>query len=173
MCIRDSIIIPNRVDDFLGTGADFTQIASSAQQLDRPTDLDFFPILGKYELWVVNQRTENEGGSTVTLFNAGQDNQETLQRVDGNAWHFMSLPTGIAFAESGFFGTSPGVQDANHSGGTFTGPSLWTSDEDIYARPSGGNGSHMDMLHGSPFSMGIAHEKDNVYWVYDLSLIHI
>jgi hypothetical protein len=34
-------------------------------------------------------------------------------------------------------------------------------------QPSGGNGSHLDMLHGSPFSMGIAHEVDNVFWVCD------
>jgi WD40 repeat protein len=38
---------------------------------------------------------------------------------------------------------------------------------DIYAQPSGGNGSHLDMLHGSPYSMGIASERDNIYWVFD------
>ena len=37
----------------------------------------------------------------------------------------------------------------------------------VYARPSGGNGSHLDMLHESPYCMGIAHEKDNVFWVFD------
>ena len=28
-------------------------------------------------------------------------------------------------------------------------------------------GSHYDMLHESPLCMGIAWEKDNVYWVFD------
>jgi sugar lactone lactonase YvrE len=44
---------------------------------------------------------------------------------------------------------------------------LWSTNLDIYAQPSNGNGSHMDMLHGSPFSMGIENEKDNIYWVFD------
>ena len=79
----------------------------------------------------------------------------------------MSLPTAIAFSDNGNFGTSAGVQDANHNNGTFTGPSLWSSDPDIYAQPSGGNGSHLDMLHGSPFSMGIASETENAFWVFD------
>ncbi|MFT7588327.1 MAG: hypothetical protein ACI959_000534, partial [Limisphaerales bacterium] len=58
--------------------------------------------------------------------------------------------------------------DANHDGGTpFTGPALWDSNLDVYAMPSGGNGSHIDMLHASPYSMGIAHEIDNVFWVFD------
>lgn len=89
-------------------------------------------------------------------------------KVDGNSWHFMSLPTGIAFSDDNFnFANSAGVQDANHNGGTFTGPALWSSDPEVYAQPSGGNGSHLDMLHGSPYSMGIAHEVDNAFWVYD------
>ena len=144
-------------------------MASSSNGLDRPTDLDFFPILGKDELWVINQRTENQGGSTVTISDATADTPSDFQeKVDGNSWHFMSLPTGIAFSSDNFnFANSTGVQDANHNGGTFTGPALWSSDPDIYAQPSGGNGSHLDMLHGSPFCMGIAHEVDNVFWVYD------
>lgn len=166
--IFPNIIVPNIVDQFLLVPPVFTTVATSANQLNKPTDLDFFPILAKNELWVVNERTESSGGSTLTIYDAGQPDQTFLHRVDGNAWHFMSLPTGIAFSDDNFnFATSPGVKDANHSGGTFTGPALWSSDPDIYAQPSGGNGSHLDMLHGSPYSMGIAHEADNVFWVFD------
>mgnify|MGYP000945722608 FL=1 len=162
------VVPPNLVDQFLLTAPVYTTVATSADQLDKPTDLDFFPILARNELWVVNERTETTGGSTLTIYDAGKNNQTMWDRVDGNAWHFMSLPTGIAFSNDNFnFGTSPGVKDANHSGGTFTGPTLWSSDPDIYAQPSGGNGSHLDMLHGSPYSMGIAHEADNVFWVFD------
>lgn len=166
--IYEKVIAPNHIDEYLEVEPIFNVVATASNQLDRPTDLDFFPILARDEVWVINQRTENAGGSTLTINGASEPNPDFLHRVDGNSWHFMSLPTGIAFdPESFFFANSPGVQDANHSGGTFTGPSLWTSDPDIYAMPSGGNGSHMDMLHGSPFSMGIAHEVDNVYWVND------
>ena len=163
------VIVPNKIAEFLVSPPIISEIANSSDQLNKPTDLDFFPILGKDELWVINQRTENAGGSTLTISDAtAEPPTNFLSRVDGNAWHFMSLPTAIAFSDDNFnFASSPGVQDANHNGGTFTGPSLWSSDPDIYAQPSGGNGSHLDMLHGSPFSMGIAHEVDNVFWVYD------
>lgn len=165
--IFPKVVIPNIIDGYLNTIPNVTKINTGADNLNNPTDLDFFPILAKNELWVINQRDEAAGGSTTTFYDAGETDQTSLHRIDGNSWHFMSLPTAIAFNENGFFGTSAGVQDANHGGGTFTGPTLWSSDIDIYAQPSGGNGSHMDMLHGSPYSMGIASESENIFWVFD------
>ena len=146
----------------------YTMVANSANQVSDPQDIDFHPSrIG--ELWVLNRGVQNTGSSTVTITDAGKSTQTFDRRIDGNAWHFMSLSTALAFSpENQNFGTSPGVFDANHNGGTpFTGPALWSSDMSIYARPSGGNGSHLDMLHESPYSMGIAHEKDNIFWVFD------
>lgn len=165
--IFDKLTAPDKILEIMAMPK-VEEMSDATSRLDRPTDLDFFPINGKDELWIVNQRTEDAGGSTVIVKNATQGPQSFVRQVDGNAWHFMSLPTGIAFSDDNFnFATSPGVLDANHGGGTFTGPALWSSDPAVYAQPSGGNGSHLDMLHGSPYSMGIAHEKDNVFWVYD------
>lgn len=161
------IVPPNKIDEFLLAEPIFTTIATAGDELNKPTDLDFFPILGKNELWVVNERTESVGGSTVTIYDAGTPDQTLLPRADGNSWHFMSLPTGIAFSDNFNFATSTGIKDANHNGGTFTGPALWSSDPAIYAQPSGGNGSHLDMLHGSPYCMGIASESANAFWVFD------
>ena len=167
--ILGEVIVPNNLEKIYTTIPEITTKATAGDGLDRPTDLDFFPVLGKNELWIINQRTEDIGGSTVTIAGATEEIPISIEaKVDGNAWHFMSLPTGIAFSDDNFnFANSAGVQDANHGGGTFTGPALWSSDPEIYAQPSGGNGSHLDMLHGSPFSMGIAHEVDNVFWLYD------
>ncbi len=165
--IEISDVIPNLIDQYINGYKD-TILGTAADGLDDPKDLDFHPALNRSELWVVNHKTENSGGTTVTYSKAGQPGQKSLLRQDGNAWHFMSLPTGIAFSNNGNFATSPGVFDANHNGGApFTGPSLWSSDPNIYARPSGGNGSHLDMLHQSPLCMGIAHEIDNAFWVFD------
>jgi DNA-binding beta-propeller fold protein YncE len=159
---------PNIIDSYLLSLPLIVEIADGSDKINIPTDLDFHPILTKKELWVLNKDSENEGSSTVTISNAGETNQSELWRRDGNAWHFMSLSTGIAFSENGNFGTSPGVYDANHNGGqAFTGPALWSSDPDIYAQPSGGNGSHLDMLHQSPECQGIAHETENVFWLFD------
>lgn len=157
----------NRIDEFINTVPVLTTMATAADGLDKPTDLDFYPILSKNELWITNEQVESSGGSTLTIYNAGSAEQEYLSRTDGNAWHFMSLPTGIAFSNNFNFATSSGIQDANHGNGTFTGPTLWSSDPAIYAQPSGGNGSHLDMLHSSPYCMGIASEGENVFWVTD------
>lgn len=167
--IYGEVVVPNKINEIVLSEPNITTVATGGNGLDRPTDLDFFPVLGKDELWVINQRTESEGGSTVKISDASSGSPSDFEmQVDGNSWHFMSLPTAIAFSSDNFnFANSTGVQDANHNGGTFTGPALWSSDPDVYAQPSGGNGSHLDMLHGSPFCMGIAHEVDNVFWVYD------
>jgi len=48
------------------------------------------------------------------------------------------------------------------------GPSLFSSDLEVFARPVAPwlLGSHLDMLHESPLAMGIAWERDHVYWVF-------
>lgn len=160
--------IPNLIDSYLVTLPVIVEIANNADQINIPTDLDFHPTLTKNELWVLNKDVESTGSSTVTITDPGETSQTTWWRRDGNAWHFMSLSTGIAFSENTNFATSPGVYDANHNGGTpFTGPALWSSDPAVYAQNSGGNGSHLDMLHASPECQGIASESGNAFWVVD------
>lgn len=160
--------IPNLIDVYLTNIATYETIGSSSNAVGKPTDLGFHPDLQRYELWVLNYGTANSGGSTVTFSDAGKANQTSQWKQDGNAWHFMSLPTGIAFGENGNFATTTGIYDANQNGGApFTGPALWSSDPNIYAQPSGGNGSHLDMLHASPNCMGVAHESGNAFWVFD------
>ena len=166
---------PNYLNGYLNTPVTVEQVASSSNQLNSPTDLDFHPVLTNMELWVCNKGTENSGGSTVTLYNAGEAGQTSVYKQDGNAWHFMSLPTGMAFSQNGNWANSPGVYDANHNGGAaFTGPSLWSSDMNTYAENAGAgtNGSHLDMLHVSPKSQGIAAETDNAFWLFVLVGFH-
>ncbi len=165
--IKDTI--PNRITDYvnsLPSSVINKPIATSSDQISIPNDLDFHPF--RDELWVVNKGTESTGSPIITIYNPDKASQNSLYRKDGNAKHFMNSTTGIAFGENGNWGNSPGVFDANFGTGTpFTGPSLWSSDSLVFAQPSGGNGSHLDMLHASSRAMGIAHEKDNVYWIFD------
>ncbi len=145
-------------------------IANESNKINTPQDLDFNTLPSRpNELWIINQGTPNTGGSTVMLTNVGTANQKDDYRKDGNAWHFMSMPSAISFSKNGNWATTANVQDANHSGGTFTGPTLWSSDLSIYAQDAGAgtNGSHLDMLHGSPFCMGIETHRDNSFWVFD------
>lgn len=46
----------------------------------------------------------------------------------------------------------------------FMGPTLWTSDSSEF---DAGHASHLDMLHNSPLSSGIAWDEGNAYWVFD------
>ncbi len=158
----------------------FTEIAGRLQRVQEPQDLDFHPTRAN-ELWVVNKGTNNSGGSTVTISNAGLDNQTSEWRRDGNAWHFMALVSAISFSKTNEnFGTAANIQDANRQGGTFAGPSLWSSDMRVYAQDPGRdangnplNGSHLDMLHGSPYSLGIESDEDNAFWVVDAYNGHV
>jgi sugar lactone lactonase YvrE len=150
-----------------------TEIANESAGLNFPNDLEFHPFADREnELWVLCPGSDQTGGHTVTFFDPLTDPDNYEWRRDGNAWHFMALSTGLAFGENGNWATSQGIPDANRMGMFFTGPSLWSSDMAIYARvgerpTSQVNGSHLDMIHQSPMGMGIAHEIDNIYWVFD------
>jgi hypothetical protein len=90
---------------------------------------------------------------------------------DGNAWHFMRRPTSIAFGDNGNLATCGEARSDNYTDDAvdYAGPVLWSSDPSIFGvKPQPGqNGTHLDMLHETPFCMGIAHERDNVYWTFN------
>lgn len=156
-------------DAYLAFQPLITTIANSDQDILVPRDLSFHPESARNQLWVLNKGLDGfPGGSTVTFFHPGEDDETFEWRQDVNSGHFMSLPTAIAMGDNNNFATSPGVFDANHNAGDpFTGPSLWSADTAIYARPTPGNGSHLDMLHMNPNSQGIAHDYWNRFWVVD------
>ena len=149
---------------------------TSADGLYRPRDLDFHTDSSRAnELWVINENSaifdSNFGGSTVTFYNAGSDSQWTDYRKDSYSAHFMNTGSAIAFSNNGGFANTLDVQDANgNQNGYFSGCTLWEADTSIYARINQNGpelGSHWDMLHQSPFSIGIAAEEDNIYWLFD------
>ncbi len=106
---------------------------------------------------------------------------ETKQ--DGNAFHFMRATSSIAFGvdqsvpgtsvvSSPTFATCGEAWTGNYDDLDipFIGPVLWAADPSIFAAPalaSSPLGTHIDMLHESPYCVGIAHERDNVYWVFN------
>lgn len=150
------------------------ELAKVFQGLTTPVDLEFYPLQNQRpnELWILNQGYNNTGGHTVLLHDATSDNPDDEYIKDGNAWHFMAMASALSFGDDGNWGTSQDILDANRAGYNFTGPSLWPGDLSIYGvvgnPPSAAyNGSHLDMVHQTPYGKGIAHEKDNIYWVFD------
>lgn len=137
-----------------------------------PTGLAFNPARPN-ELWVVNEMDD----TMLILTDPGTSDMSAQHLKDPDALHFNHKPTGIAFCGTeacaapgspGYFGTcgeNDGSQDFEMG---FTGPVLWDSDPAIFAEATpNGLGSHIDMLHDTMFCMGIAHERDNAYWVFD------
>lgn len=172
------------VATLLGTAetATFTSVYSPQQPTGAP-DLEFHP--DRDQLWIVNRRAKVEGectqsnptsercrslaGFTTIIDAPGTDDQNARVLEDGNSWHFMRRPPSIAMGDNGLFATCGEAATGNFEDNDvmFIGPSLWETDLSIYAQPSGGNGSHMDMLHATPWCVGIAHEVDNVYWLFN------
>ncbi len=149
--------------------ADITKRVLLANGLNRPTGVAYNPRDGV--LWVVNRGDD----TSVTVENPGKANQRAKKHYDDSA-HFMNNPMQIAFSRSrNEFAT---VQDTanDYNGGAhanhFMGPTLWTADLDIF---EGGTNSHLDMLHHSPSSVGIAAGKKpnnpaddkREYWVFN------
>jgi len=148
------------------------------------TGLAFDPLRAG-ELWVTLRRvpsnkpcleTARTGCAAlegeVALVQGATSNAPSLTiKKDGNAWHFMRRPTSIAFGTNGNLATCGEARTDNYEDEAidYSGPVLWSSDPTIFGvEPKPGqNGTHLDMLHDSPFCMGIAHERDNVYWVFN------
>jgi hypothetical protein len=164
------------IDRFLTSQIKSTVVLSAADDLIAPQDLDFCRVPGReHELWVLNREMDEMGGSIVILYDAGKPAQWAEYRHDSHADHFMVNPTSIAMGANGNWANVAEILNTmgNHDV-IFMGPTLWTSDTSIFARinqsewdPNLPLGSHSDMLHESPFSMGIAADTGNVYWVFD------
>ena len=158
------------IDRYLSGNLSYTDIVTSANQVSQPQDLDFKPHTN--ELWVVNRGSG--GGSHVIVHNAGLPGQTSEYREDSHSGHFFVNPSAMAFSDNGEWANSNEVQSTAGPTSTFMGPALWEGDLDLYAVVFQNNwvsgyplGSHTDMLHQSPFSMGIASDSAKVYWVMD------
>jgi hypothetical protein len=159
------------IDNYLTGTPTYTTIASATNAVAQPRDLDFKPFTN--ELWVAN-KGDADGSPVVIIYNAGEAGQRVEFRHDSHAGHFMAYASGIAFGDNGNWGSTGEIKNTLTPSSTFMGPALWSSDTSVFARVFQNNwvnglplGSHLDMLHQSPFSMGIAHDSGNIYWVFD------
>ena len=159
------------IDRYLTDPLTYTNIVTSADQVSNPRDLDFKP--NSNELWVM-QRGGSGGGTMVIVRNAGLAGQTDQYLKDSHSSHFMIQASAMAFSDNGEFGAVCEVQNTASPTSTFMGPSLWSADPNIFATVFQNNwvsgaplGSHINMLHQSPFGMGIAADSAKVYWVMD------
>lgn len=152
-----------------------------------PTDLEFNPVRPN-ELWVVYRQPHPGGlcedpeakanadtsgcaylfGKVAIITDTTTATPQVRVLEDGNSWHFMRLTTSLAFADDDTFATVGEDRTGNPHNQPldYMGPTLWSSDPAIFALDFKRNGSHLDMLHASPYGMGIAHQKDHVFYVF-------
>lgn len=149
-----------------------TEVLGPATGLATPRALAFNPLRPN-ELWIVNFGDD----SMVIVSDVLADAPVSERRKDSAASHFMAKPSSIAFGADvttigvpGTFATcqeSRNTYDDQQPPNDFMGPTLWSSDLSVFAAKNpNGLGSHLDMLHNSPLCVGIAHERDNVYWTF-------
>ena len=150
-------------------------IADSTDSLSNPTDLEFHPGRSN-ELWIANKATD----SITIVHTTGLGNQTSETRLDVNRNHFLEEVSAISFGsyhpefdwQWGSAQESRNTYNGQGSPNNFMGPALWPSSLDHFAVENQNNedgllGSHIDMLHESPYGVGIAHDYDNVYWYND------
>lgn len=145
------------------SSVNLTALTTAADGLSVPRDAQFHPMRPN-ELWVVNRATN----SVSILVDPGSPQQNMLLPTGLGSNHFLAQPSSIALGQNGLFATIHETDDLTQGpDGTpedFMGPTLWT---DNLAEFEGGHASHYDMLHNSPNGMGIAWQRDSVYWVFD------
>jgi hypothetical protein len=140
-------------------------------QINQPRDLAFNPE--RDELWVMNKGTS--GSEFIIISKPGKAEQSFEKRRDSHSSHFVVNGTALAFSDENTFATTPEIKNTvADPNATFMGPTLWSSDLSVFAMVNQSNwapnkplGSHYDMLHQSPFSMGVAHDEHNSFWVFD------
>ena len=149
----------------------FVVVGTKSDGLDTPRDLAFDADTPD-RLWVVNAGLQG----VVIYDHAGTPEQKAQRRGDIFAAHFMSNPTALAIGAKSTFATCSESRDEWNGAAQpiddFMGPTLWSSYLDVFAtanqeRGIGKEGSHLDMLHESPWCMGIEHDTNNVYYAFD------
>jgi hypothetical protein len=165
--------------------AKLTQIYKPAEKVPlSATSLSFNAVVDG-ELWVALRQfpsgkpctmTVDTGckalpGAMAVISDATGAAPRAKLKQDGNAWHFMRRPAAMAWGNADYFASCGEALTDNYEDDNtpYAGPVLWSSDPAVFgvAPTAGQNGTHLDMLHETPYCMGIAHEKDNAFWAFN------
>lgn len=134
------------------------------QKLADPTALAFSPT-AQGELWIANRGD----GSLVIRPGATSASQGPVHRYKDSALHFLERVDALSFSDNGTFATCGDTRNDYHGKADpndFMGPVLWPSELSDY-QDLGPNAAevHLDMMHDSPWCMGIAAETASRYFV--------
>lgn len=165
--------------------AELTQVYKPSAKVPlSATSLSFNPTVDG-ELWVALRQFPSgkqctmmiDDGCTAlvgvmaVVSDATGDAPHGVVKQDGNAWHFMRRPAAMAWGAGDYFASCGEALTDNFEDVAipYAGPVLWSSDPTVFGvtPKEGQNGTHLDMLHETPYCMGIAHERDNAFWAFN------
>jgi hypothetical protein len=146
----------------------FTEIYSAQRKSTELVDLAFGNV-DKTQLWVIGY------GDDIVHLGTGvtaTDNGTWKDYHDPAALHFMHKPPALAMGEAPFWGVcgdnDNSQNDPRLEPNYFMGPSLFTTDLTIFAKPTPNDlGSHYDMLHNTSFCRGIAWAFARIFWTFN------
>ena len=158
---------PPQLAPELGTGdhsVGSVTLTPMVEGLRRPTGIAFNPERPT-QFWVTNWATD----AFTIVDTAGEMPAEPLTIRD-RSYHFLVYPTSLAFGGDGTVGTCQ--ESANDYRGrampnNFMGPVVHTTDIEQLRTSRGPSGTHLDMLHHTPFCMGIASPQARQFWVFN------
>lgn len=175
-------------DDGGGTAieiAELTQVYKPTAKVPlSATSLSFNPAV-EGELWVALRQFPSGQPCTMSadagcaalpgvmavISDATSSAPQAKIKQDGNAWHFMRRPAAMAWGAGEYFASCGEALTDNweDEATPYAGPVLWSSDPTVFGvtPKAGQNGTHLDMLHETPYCMGIAHERDNAFWAFN------
>jgi hypothetical protein len=147
-----------------GTGDGTATLAVIHEQAgSAPSDLAFSGV-DPTQLWVVRYGAL----STLVISNPGTDAQSAQTYLDPASSHFANKPPAMAWGEGNTWATCGDNTNPTGKNNLFMGPALFSGDLAVFAKLTPKSlGSHLDMLHSTPLCRGIAHERANVYWVFN------
>lgn len=142
----------------------FTTVLSS--KLSDPTALAFHPTVAG-QLWVANRKDDSltiADGVTI-------GEPSAIWRFADAELHFLESVDAISFAADGNFGTCGDTRNSYHGNAPaddFMGPVEWPgSVDDFEAFGPDASKVHLDMMHDTPFCMGIASGGGTTYYVFN------
>ena len=155
------------VGKLLPANATFTEISVLESGVSAKISDLAFHLAKKNELWVLGE------GDDSTYLGIDMDTEPKWTRyLDPARRHFMHQPLAIAMGDMNDWATCGNNDNRQNTSDQvpnyFMGPALFSADLSIFAkRTSGGLGSHIDMLHQTPFCRGISHIAGRDYWVFN------
>ncbi len=151
-----------------GTKGSVKQTVILDQQLYNPADLDF-STLKSNEIWIVNPPTD----SITVVFNPGKKNQSSAV-INDISQHFLENVMTIDFSPNnstfGTCGESNNAYGGKAKPNFFMGPVLWPAQYQDYTKVGSAHQVHGDMLHSTPYCMGMAAASENKFYVFNGAL---